>query len=350
MDHLIHAGAHPEEVADIQARLRGFGLTIDDEPGHFGPSTERAVREFQQRRFLLVDGIVGPQTWQTLVEASWRLGDRILYLKRPYMRGDDVADLQERLNALGFDAGRPDGIFGPLAYAAVRSLQKEYGIPEDGIYGQKTHAALMGLRVDRPGIPARIREQLRHRHGRGLQGELVMIDPGHGGGDLGSIGPSGLAEADVCWRLATLITERVASFGAKARLSRQEPEDPDDTERARRANEMGADLVVSLHLNSNEEPRAEGSSCYHYASSRVGEELAESIQTRLVTRTTCRDCRIHPRRYTILRETRAPAVIVEPAFITNPDEEKKLADHNHLVVIADAIVVGLRDFVSVPTA
>lgn len=348
MEHLIHEGANPEEIADIQARLRGLGLAIDDEPGRFGASTQRAVMAFQQRRFLLVDGIVGPQTWQALVEASWRLGDRILYLKHPFMRGDDVADLQERLNALGFDAGRPDGIFGPLAYNAVRALQKEYGIAEDGIYGQKTHAAIVGLRVDRPGIPARIREQLRHRHGRGLEGELIMVDPGHGGNDLGTIGPSGVAEADVCWRLATILTERISRFGAKGRLSRQEPEDPDEAERARRANEMNADFVISLHLNANEEPSAEGSSCYHFPSSRVGEELADAIQDHLTTATSSKDCRIHPRSYTILRETKAPAVLVEPAFITNPDEEKKLTADDHLLLIADSVVAGLLGVLSLP--
>lgn len=347
MTRLIKTGERSEEVTDVQARLRGLGFEIDDEAGFFGDSTKRAVSAFQQRRFLLVDGIVGPQTWNSLVEASWHLGDRTLYLKDPYMRGDDVTLLQQRLNALGFDAGREDGIFGPLAYAAVIAFQKEYGIAEDGMYGPQTHRALTGLRVDRPGITARIREEMRHRHGRGLDGELVMIDPGHGGEDPGQIGPTGLREADVCWSLATMLAERLARHGARVRLSRHEPEDPDEDERAHRANELEADLVLSLHLNSNDEPTAEGTSVYHWVTSRAGEALADAINESLV-RTGCRDCRTHPRSYTILRETRAPAVVIEPAFLTNPDEEKLLSDPDHLSALADAIVQGVQAYSSEP--
>ena len=50
-----------------------------------------------------------------LIEAGWRLGDRLLVLAAPQLRGDDVTELQDALNQLGFDCGRPDGIFGPPA-------------------------------------------------------------------------------------------------------------------------------------------------------------------------------------------------------------------------------------------
>lgn len=138
MNRLFRRGETSEEIADIQSRLRALGFPVDDAAGHFGASTEAAVRSFQQQRSMLVDGIVGPQTWSHLVEAQWRLGDRTLYLTRPFMRGDDVAALQRRLNALGFDAGREDGIFGPAGYDAVRSFQREYGIAEDGMFGLRT--------------------------------------------------------------------------------------------------------------------------------------------------------------------------------------------------------------------
>ena len=292
---------------------------------------------------MLVDGIVGHQTWSQLVEASWRLGDRTLYLKNPYMRGDDIATLQTRLNALGFDAGREDGIFGPLAYEAVRAFQREYAVAEDGMFGQHTFAALSGLRVDRPGTAAEIREELRHRSDRALDGALIMIDPGHGAGDPGELGTNGLTETEVCWRLGTLLAERLAAAGARVRFTRTEPENPDNSERARRANEIGADLLVSLHLNANSEPTAEGASAYHFGTSRPGKAIAEAIQERLV-RLGARDCRVHARSFALLRETRMPAVMVEPAFITNPDELKRLEEHDHLVAVADAIVAGIRDF------
>lgn len=342
MMRLIRRGDVSEEVADVQARLRALDYAIDDPAGHFERATESAVRTFQQHRSMLVDGIVGPQTWSQLVEASWRLGDRTLYLKNPFMRGDDVAVLQRRLNALGFDAGREDGIFGPLALRAVRSFQKEYGILEDGMFGSRTFSALEGLRVDRPGTAADIREELRHR-GRDIQGRLVIIDPGHGPSEPGSVGPTGTRESDICWHLANLVAQRLIASEARVRFTRSEPESPDRSTRASRANEIGADIFVSIHLNSHDEPTAEGSCAYYFSTSRAGEALAEAIQNRLVA-LGARDCRTHARSFDVLRETKMPAVMIEPAFLTNPDEAKRLEDPDHLAVIADAICGGIKDY------
>lgn len=339
MTGLIKEGDRSEEVADVQLRLRALKLKVEDEPGAFGASTKQAVREFQQQRGIISDGIVGPHTWNELVEASWRLGDRVLYLKVPVMRGDDVLALQSRLNALGFDAGREDGIFGRSTYSGVRAFQREYGVAEDGIFGPASYAALTGLRVDRPGTAARLREELRRSEG-GLADALIVIDPGHGGPDPGEIGPNGLAEAAVCWELAMRVTDRLAATGARIRFTRTEIESLDPGERARRANAMGADLFISLHLNAHGAPGAEGATTFFFGGSRAGEALADKLQSELV-RLDLKDCRSHARAYPVLRETRMPAVLVEPGFITHPDDEKKLQDPDFLGRAADAIARGV---------
>ena len=345
MKRLIREGDRSDEVVDVQARLRAFGLEIDDDSGFFGSSTKRAVRAFQQRRNILIDGIVGPHTWNELVEASWYLGDRDLYLKYPPMRGDDVSVLQARLNALGFDAGKEDGIFGPAADRAVRAFQKEYGVPGDGIFGWMSHAALVGLRVDRPGTAARLREELRQLEGKGIAGALIVIDPGHGGADPGEISVNGLRERDVCWRIAERLADRLVSVGARVRFTRTEPENPDAHERAALANAIEAELFLSLHLNSAD-PTAEGSSTYYFGGSRAGEAVADHIQAELV-KLGLRDCRSHARSYSILRETRMPAVLVEPVFITNVDEAKRLEDPDFLALIATRIAIAVRRYYEV---
>ncbi len=331
----------------MQARLRALGIAVDDNAGWFGDSTMRAVRAFQQQRGILVDGIVGPGTWGELVGASRRLGDALLYLRQPPMRGDDVALLQERLNALGFDAGRRDGIFGQATDSAVRAFQKEYGVAEDGMFGPRSHLALMGLRVDRQGTSAGLREELRRAElgGRGLGGAVVIIDPGHGGPNRGNLGADGACEADLCWRLALEVAERLAAAGATARLTRTEAEDPDNSERARRANHIGGEMFLSLHLNTYDEPTAEGSSTYYFSSSHAAQRLAEGIQGELVG-LGLNNCRSHGRSYAVLKETRMPAVLIEPVFITNPDEAKKLLDREFLKAVAQAIVSGLERYYS----
>jgi N-acetylmuramoyl-L-alanine amidase len=335
MRQLIRRGDRSQQVADVQMRLRSLGIQINDETGSFGESTYQGVRAFQQLREILTDGIVGPQTWSELVEASWRLGDRVLYLKQPPMRGDDIAALQNQLNALGFDAGRPDGIFGRNTAAAVRAFQKEYGVAEDAIFGAATNAALSGLRVDRPGTARTLREKLTRTEHPGLQSALVIVDPGHGGSDPGER-VDGLREADICWELSARLAERLATRGARIRFTRTEAEAPEATERARRANDILGDIFISLHLNVHGRADAEGSSTYYFGGSPAGEALADKILEELVE-LGLKNCRSHARSYTILKETRMPAVLVEPVFISNPTEAARLEDPHFLSRLAGAI-------------
>ena len=345
MRSLIREGDTSAQVADVQARLRALGYEIEEPTGSFGRRTKYAVRAFQQRRGLLADGIVGPDTWNALVEAGWRLGDRVLYLKNPPMRGDDVMTLQARLNALGFDSGREDGIFGRDTYNAVRAFQHEYAIPEDGIFGGRSRAALEGLRIDRPQTAASLREELKLSERPDARTALVVVDPGHGGEDRGDVAAGGDTEADVCWDIANRLARALADGGSRVRFTRTEAEGPDAQERARRANGWGADMFLSLHLNSHSEPTAEGASTYYWPASRSGELLADAIKDELVDLGS-RDCRSHPRTYSILRETRMPAVLIEPAFITNPDEAKLLMDPDFRSTIATSIASAVRRYFS----
>jgi N-acetylmuramoyl-L-alanine amidase len=343
MNLLIKKGDRSRQVADVQARLRSLGYEIDDDSGDFGASTLRAVMAFQQARGILSDGLVGLGTWGELVEASWHLGDRILYIRHPLMRGDDVAILQGRLNALGFDAGREDGIFGPDTANAVRAFQREYGVDEDGIFGPNSLAALVGLRIDRPGTAAALREELRIAEHSGLHNTVIMLDPGHGGDDQGHLGPNGLAEADVCWDIGERLAQRLSALGARVRLTRTEAEGPSDTTRARRANQLDADLFLSIHLNAHPEGTADGTSTYYFRTSRAGERLADLVQQQFVD-LGLGDCRTHPRSYAVLRETRMPAVLMEPCFITNADAEKRLDHPAFRAALADAVAMALRNY------
>ena len=342
MRDLIRRGDRSQEVADVQARLRALGFVVDDEPGACEGSTELSLRTFQQQRGLIADGIVGPDTWEELVEAGWRLGDRILYMKYPALRGDDVLTLQARLNALGFDAGMEDGIFGIETDRAVKSFQREYGVAEDGIVGPHTTSALTGLRIDRPGTAAGLREELRRAEHEGIHQALVVIDPGHGGDDPGA-GAGGLTEADLCWDLAGRVADRLARYGARVRFSRVEVENPESTQRAARANDIGADLLVSVHLNAHSEPIAEGASTYHWRTSRAGAQLADLVQDEL-SRLGLKDCRSHSGSMPILRETKMPAVVVEPAYLTNPDDAKRLEDPDFRTALADALTAAIRRY------
>ena len=135
-------------VEDIQRRLLtlGYDLGPTGVDGVFLGVTLQAVKDFQTANELSEDGIVGTETWSRLVDATFRLGDRLLYLRFPYLHGRDVVEIQGALNALGFPCGEPDGIFGAFTERAVREFQGNTGLHADGIAGGDTVRALHNLR------------------------------------------------------------------------------------------------------------------------------------------------------------------------------------------------------------
>lgn len=309
--------------------------------------------DFQQSRGLEVDGIVGRETWRALVEASWRLADRTLYLTTPNLRGDDVVALQEKLAQLGFDCGRVDGIFGPRTAKALGEFQREYGLDADGIASYSTFRALAGLPSlvgEMPVGMVREREALRHRPPT-LAGMVVVVDPGHGGDDPGFIGPGGLREADAVFSLAIQLESALAAAGVEVFLTRDARHGPPDEERAALANTLGADLYVALHAGGSADPEANGTSTYFFGHARfhseAGRMLAESIQEHL-TALGMTDDRAHGKTWGILRETRMPAVQVEPCYITNPREEALLRDPAFVHKTAEAILTALRRYARTP--
>ena len=106
----LRRGDRGREVVDLQTRLQALGFDLGNRgiDGVFRERTELAVRAFQQRLGLLADGLVGPITWREIVEAGYRPGGRLLYLRQPPFRGADVVELQQMLDDLGFDPCPPE--------------------------------------------------------------------------------------------------------------------------------------------------------------------------------------------------------------------------------------------------
>ncbi|MGH2682063.1 MAG: N-acetylmuramoyl-L-alanine amidase [Actinomycetota bacterium] len=350
MDTLTR-GARGGSVLDVQTRLGSLGYRVDPtEHGFFGPSTERAVREFQQRRRLMVDGVVGAETWDELVEAGYSLGDRVLYLRYPHYRGDDVRLLQASLNLLGFDAGREDGLLGQRTDRAVQEFQRNVGLPSDGIVGATTVEALRRLRPVGPG-PGRaaVREaEALSRLSASLRGARIAVDAGHGHGDPGVSGPNGLTEAEIAYQTAAALVDELSVRGASPFLLRTTETNPTHSERASAANAAGAEVLIAVHLNSHDDPAAEGASTYYYGRedwfSQAGQRLAELVQNELTARLGLKDGRTHPKALTLLRETQMPAVHVEPCFITNPREEALISQDGFRREVARGMADAIERF------
>ena len=310
----------------------------------------RAVRCFQQRRGLLVDGVVGPQTYVALDGARWKLGDRLLsHVPGHLLQGDDVAELQERLLALGFTPDRVDGVFGARTEQAVRRFQRGVGLAVDGGVGPETLRAFADLtRAVSGGSPHTLRErELVRRSGHSLAGRTVVVDPGHGGDDAGTIA-HGLNESEVMLDLARRVEGRLSAIGVTVLFTRSATTGPEELSRAMMANQSGADIMLSLHSDSTDQPKASGVATFFYGQERfgawsaVGEHLADLIQREVVARTGLTDCRSHARSWVLLQRTQMPTVRIEAGYLSHPEDAARLADPAFRDTLAEAIVVALQ--------
>ena len=131
-------------VEDVQTRLARIGhLPEDAITGIFDDATAAALAEFLAASALPPSEEVTEKVWAALVDATYNLGDRTLYLRMPYFHGHDVLELQQALGALGFFYGTRDAIFGAHTEEALRRFQLNLGLPSDGI----ADAALRNRRV-----------------------------------------------------------------------------------------------------------------------------------------------------------------------------------------------------------
>lgn len=341
-------------MVDVQTRLAALDYFLGREgaDGMFGPHTESAIRAFQQQRLLFADGVVEDNTWTELVEAGYEPGERLLYLRVPNMRGDDVLYLQRRLNELGFDSGPVDGIFGPPLEEAVTDFQRNAGLNVDGIVGETTLDRLRRLRqVNQPehagGIPDRM-DGYVGRHS--LPGLRVSIEPAPLGAERGAPGEAGKTERDLSLALGERLADLLEDAGAIVYLLRDQVDPVSLYERTEAASAWEPDIHVCLHHSCCTSLQARGAAAFYFANavyhSRAGRRLAGYIVDALSGELGRVDLHKHGRNYACLREVKPLAVLVEPGFLTHPEEGRLLADPVIIGREAAAILHGMEAYLA----
>lgn len=212
---------------------------------------------------------------------------------------------------------------------------------------------------------------------------IIVIDPGHGGEEEGAVGPSGLKEKDVVLsvakKLKNIIEQRT---GLKVFLTREADQNKSLDERVSIANNLKADVFISIHANASLRKNAKGAETYFLSLNATDEEarrlsqmenlevgpeensdlklilwdmaqsaylkqsswLAEAIQGELNSLLQTKDRGVKQAPFKVLMGVTSPAVLVEIGFITNPEEERKLKLDSFQEKIAEAIYRGILKF------
>ena len=351
-NEVLLQNATGKEVIDLQTRLTAIGFDLKgDDLGRFGEHTREAVKEFQRTRGLSVTGHVDSDTWEELVDAGFQLGDRSLYLKNPYFRGDDVRELQMSLRSLGFYDGEETSMYDEKTDQAVREFQRNMQISDDGIVGSQTISQINDLKKAIEfgrSMPYSDRRYIEYKNGKSNKNRVLCIAASMRlNVDDGGVGVFGLTEAEVNGRLSVLCKKELALLSVDSVLIASEGK-MDDLLLAHMINESNVDTLIYLKLGNSDDISMEGCTCYFFKGrnsfSQNGRMLAELVNDEMVKTCGQNKIEITGANYNILRYTKMTAVEVIPAFLSNPTEEKKLNSETFLNKVARSIASGVAKF------
>jgi N-acetylmuramoyl-L-alanine amidase len=173
----------------------------------------------------------------------------------------------------------------------------------------------------------------------------ICIDAGHGGIDPGAVGttPFRLDEKTITLALAAHLEEALETRGHWVVLTRRHDRTLPLADRAAYANQRGAELFISLHLNAATDPTAEGIEVFHFPGSAAGQQFGEQVLAALATAfPDHRNRGLKSAQFVVLRDTAMPAILVECEFISNPQQLRFLANPAHWDLLAQAIANGLE--------
>ena len=181
---------------------------------------------------------------------------------------------------------------------------------------------------------------------------LIVIDPGHGGDDLGTQSNSTPKYLEKNLNLAT--AQQLKSFlnqmGYATIMTRTKDTFIALDKRAEFANERKPMLFISVHYNSAPSKDAEGIEVFYYKSdkdsgrSKESKDLAHEVLSKVITESKARSRGVKHGNFAVIRQTTMPAILVEGGFLTNDDEMNKIKDPAYVKKLAWAMAQGINSW------
>ncbi len=175
-------------------------------------------------------------------------------------------------------------------------------------------------------------------------GKLV-IDLGHGGHDPGAIGPGKTQEADVVLNIGMEVEKNLKDYDLDYKFTRIGDKFISLTERANIANSFGGNYFVSIHINSASDSNVRGVEVWQYNADNKGlNDFSKGVCDDVSKVLGIRNRGVkYNKNFTVLKNTKMPACLIEVDFISNKDAEKDLKDSAKIKAIAKVITDNLVD-------
>jgi N-acetylmuramoyl-L-alanine amidase len=173
-------------------------------------------------------------------------------------------------------------------------------------------------------------------------GFLVVVDAGHGGKDVGAKGVAGNVEKDFTLSVVKRMIERLKKY-PEFQVVATRTTDVYVTlqDRVKQANELNADLFISVHANSFK-PESRGTETFYYNANSA--EFARVVHRHLLAATKFPDRKVKTAPFYVIKNTKMPAVLTETGFLTNPYENSQLTSPAFQEKVAQALVDAIREY------
>lgn len=330
---MLRKGMTGTEVNKLQKSLKKLGYFNIETTDYYGHITESAVKEFQKLHGLIPDGIAGMNTCQKI---NMLLGKPLL---KKGMSGAEVTALQNDLQILKVFSFEPTGYFGQITEASIKAFQGQNGLAVSGIADLPTY-----IKID--SLLSRLK--------------IVVIDPGHGGIDIGT-SRGNVLESRVNLDISIKLKEYLSEKGYGVILTRNRdmaldhlsdiPENRERRDLNARTNIINlspAKLFVSIHVDSLPgSPSVSGSIVYYNSNISGSKTLAKNIQRELnnISAGNSKRPSWNSREgdFYVLNNSKKTGVLIETAYITNDNEYSLLKTDAFKEKIARAILQGIEN-------
>ncbi|WP_144787989.1 N-acetylmuramoyl-L-alanine amidase [Lysinibacillus fusiformis] len=191
--------------------------------------------------------------------------------------------------------------------------------------------------------------KLLNQNGNPLKDRIIIIDPGHGGKDPGTVVGT-IEEKNIVLKVSTLVTQKLEAAGANVLMTRTEDTYPTREGRVDFSHGNYGEIFVSIHANYANNTAAQGTETYYAKTpGDVYEEdidLATFVNNQIVKNVNMKDRKVKEMKYVVIANTNIPAILVELGFLSNSEDRAKLTDDQYVELFADSIYKGILEYYS----
>ncbi|WP_423492386.1 N-acetylmuramoyl-L-alanine amidase [Lysinibacillus agricola] len=191
--------------------------------------------------------------------------------------------------------------------------------------------------------------KLLNQNGDALKDRIIIIDPGHGGKDPGTVVGSN-SEKAITLKVSTLVKQKLEAAGAKVLMTRTGDTYPSLQDRVDFTNANYGEIFVSVHVNSAANTSAQGTETYYAISTgdmhQEDVDLATFVNNQIVNNLKMKNRGVREQQYYVIRNMNIPSILVELGFLSNSEDRAKMTDDQYIELFAESVYKGILEYYS----